>query len=154
VVLGDMRFKTWYPSFHPEELVGRETETLYVCQWCFKYACDMRQYLTHLNSCHAKQAGPPGRIIYQKLPYSIYEVDGEEHKLFTQNLSLFAKLFLDNKSVFFDVSTFNYYLLVQEPIPGYQPSNKLLDSSAKKRCPGTITTWPVYSCFRPGNSRA
>jgi hypothetical protein len=43
-----MRFKTWYPSFHPEELVGRETETLYVCQWCFKYACDMRQYLTHL----------------------------------------------------------------------------------------------------------
>jgi len=36
-------------------------------------------------------------------------------QLFTQNLSLFAKLFLDNKSVFFDVSSFNYYLLVQEP---------------------------------------
>lgn len=33
-------------------------------------------------------------------------------QLFAQNLSLFAKLFLDNKSVFFDVSSFLYYLLV------------------------------------------
>ena len=32
-------------------------------------------------------------------------------QLFCQNLSLFAKLFLDNKSVFFDVSGFNYFLL-------------------------------------------
>lgn len=37
-------------------------------------------------------------------------------QLFTQNLSLFAKLFLDNKSVFFDVATFNYYLLVHTTI--------------------------------------
>lgn len=35
-----------------------------------------------------------------------------EIQLFCQNLSLFAKLFLDNKSVFFDVSGFNYFLLV------------------------------------------
>ena len=33
-------------------------------------------------------------------------------QLFCQNLSLFAKLFLDNKSVFFDVSGFKYFLLV------------------------------------------
>jgi hypothetical protein len=31
--------------------------------------------------------------------------------MFTQNLSLFAKLFLDTKSVFFDVTTFLYYVL-------------------------------------------
>jgi GNAT superfamily N-acetyltransferase len=36
-------------------------------------------------------------------------------QLFCQNLSLFAKLFLDNKSVFFDVSGFNYFLLVYVP---------------------------------------
>lgn len=44
--------------------------------------------------------------------WSIWEVDGEEEGLFCQNLSLFAKLFLDNKSVFFDVIGFKYYLLV------------------------------------------
>ncbi|KAL9613766.1 MAG: hypothetical protein Q9167_001711 [Letrouitia subvulpina] len=63
VILGDILFETWYPSFYPEELVGRELERLY---------------------------------------------------LFSQNLSLFAKLFLDNKSVFFDVASFNYYLFVQD----------------------------------------
>jgi len=35
--------------------------------------------------------------------------------LFCQDLSLFAKLFLDNKSVFFDVTGFNYFLLVYTP---------------------------------------
>jgi hypothetical protein len=41
----------------------------------------------------------------------VWEVDGQNHKLFGQNLSLFAKLFLDHKTVFFDVATFLYYIL-------------------------------------------
>ncbi|KAL8851079.1 MAG: hypothetical protein Q9221_003975 [Calogaya cf. arnoldii] len=57
--------------------------------------------------------------------YAIYEVDGEEHQLFSQNLSLFAKLFLDNKSVFFDVASFNFYLLAHKAttahLTGSQP---------------------------------
>lgn len=48
--------------------------------------------------------------------WSIYQVDGEEEGLFCQNLSLFAKLFLDNKSVFFDVVGFDYFLLVHTAI--------------------------------------
>lgn len=44
-------------------------------------------------------------------------------QLYAQNLSLFAKLFLDTKSVFFDVSSFLYYLLVQQPTPSSQQSN-------------------------------
>lgn len=43
--------------------------------------------------------------------------DGRVPQLFCQNLSLFAKLFLDNKSVFFDVTGFNYFLLVYTPPP-------------------------------------
>ncbi|KAL9043598.1 MAG: hypothetical protein Q9214_003219, partial [Letrouitia sp. 1 TL-2023] len=62
-----------------------------------------------------------GRLIYTRDGYSIYEVDGEEHQLFSQNLSLFAKLFLDNKSVFFDVASFDYYLLVQD-VPAINPA--------------------------------
>ncbi|MCJ1411752.1 hypothetical protein MMC19_005844 [Ptychographa xylographoides] len=115
VVLGDTLFKTWYPSFYPEEVVGRDVERLYICQWCFKYSKELMPFLAHSKNCYVKENSTPGRVIYSKTPYSIYEVDGEEDKLFTQNLSLFAKLFLDNKSVFFDVSSFNYYLLVQGP---------------------------------------
>lgn len=40
------------------------------------------------------------------------------NQLYAQNLSLFAKLFLDTKSVFYDVTTFLYYLLVaNDPVP-------------------------------------
>jgi histone acetyltransferase HTATIP len=42
----------------------------------------------------------------------LYEIDGEKQKSYAQNLSLFAKLFLDTKSVFYDVTTFLYYVLV------------------------------------------
>lgn len=48
-------------------------------------------------------------------------------KLFTQNLSLFAKLFLDNKSVFFDVGSFKYYLLV------HQPSHQIVGFFSKEK---------------------
>ncbi|KAI8963475.1 acyl-CoA N-acyltransferase [Daldinia sp. FL1419] len=53
--------------------------------------------------------------------WSVWEVDGEKDRLFCQNLSLFAKLFLDNKSVFFDVTGFNYFLLVYTPPPASDP---------------------------------
>lgn len=44
-------------------------------------------------------------------------------QLYAQNLSLFAKLFLDTKSVFYDVTTFLYYLLVaHNPVPSIDSS--------------------------------
>ncbi|MCJ1461870.1 hypothetical protein MMC07_000469 [Pseudocyphellaria aurata] len=108
VVLGDVLFKTWYPSFYPEELVGRDLERLYICQRCFKYSKELMPFLAHVKSCTSQDLSLPGNLIYAKASHTIYE-------LFTQNLSLFAKLFLDNKSVFFDVASFNYYLLVHTP---------------------------------------
>ena len=47
VVLGDILFKTWYPSFYPEELAGKELDRLYVCQWCFKYSKELMPFLAH-----------------------------------------------------------------------------------------------------------
>ena len=70
-------------------------------------------------------------MIYENDDYIIHEIDGEEHQaraishthpkahqlirqaqLYAQNLSLLSKLFLDTKSVFFDVTTFLYYPLI------------------------------------------
>lgn len=48
VVLGDILFKTWYPSFYPEELVSREVDRLHVCQWCFKYTMELMPYVAHI----------------------------------------------------------------------------------------------------------
>lgn len=111
VVLGNLRFQTWYQSIYPEDLVSKDTDTLYVCQWCFRYACDVGSHAVHTRSCLHRTI-PPGRKVYDHAGYSVWEVDGANHKLFGQNLSLFSKLFLDHKSVFFDVLSFLYYILV------------------------------------------
>lgn len=62
-------------------------------------------------------------MIYTRDTHAVYEVDGEEYQLLTQNLSLFAKLFLDNKSVFYDVSSFKYYLLLHHTPPSSPSSH-------------------------------
>ncbi|KAL4871004.1 hypothetical protein BDV12DRAFT_41703 [Aspergillus spectabilis] len=111
VVLGNLRFQTWYQSIYPEDLVSKDTDTLYVCRWCFRYACDIATHAKHTKRCPHRTT-PPGRKVYDHTGYSVWEVDGANHKLFGQNLSLFAKLFLDHKSVFFDVVSFLYYILV------------------------------------------
>ncbi|KAL4931229.1 putative histone acetyltransferase (MysT1) [Aspergillus undulatus] len=111
VVLGNLRFQTWYQSIYPEELVSKDTDTLYVCRWCFRYACDIQTHANHARLCPYRTV-PPGTKVYNYSGYSVWEVDGAENKLFGQNLSLFAKLFLDHKSVFFDVVSFLYYILV------------------------------------------
>ncbi|KAL2860759.1 putative histone acetyltransferase (MysT1) [Aspergillus lucknowensis] len=111
VVLGNLRFQTWYQSIYPEDLVTKETDTLYVCRWCFRYACDINAHARHTKLCPHRTT-PPGTKVYDHGGYSVWEVDGADYKLFGQNLSLFAKLFLDHKSVFFDVLSFLYYLLV------------------------------------------
>ncbi|EUC46617.1 hypothetical protein COCMIDRAFT_35729 [Bipolaris oryzae ATCC 44560] len=124
VVLGSLLIKPWYPSFYPEELVGRRVERLYVCQWCFKYSKELVGFLGHLKACPLRNTPPPGINVYTKDNYSLYEIDGEKNKLYAQNLSLFAKLFLDTKSVFYDVTTFLYYLLVaHNPTPSIPNTN-------------------------------
>lgn len=122
VAFGDLLIKTWYRSSYPEELVGKGTvDKLYVCKWCFKYTVELTSFRAHERSCGTKGGAPPGRIIYSRDNYAIYEVDGEDEQLFSQNLSLFSKLFLDTKSIFFDVTTFTYYILLLSDGPGFTP---------------------------------
>ncbi|KAF1357949.1 hypothetical protein EJ07DRAFT_126272 [Lizonia empirigonia] len=129
VVFGSLLIKPWYPSFYPEELVGRKVERLYVCQWCFKYTKELTGFIKHLRACPLRSTEAPGTHVYTSKGYSLYEIDGEKNKLYAQNLCLFAKLFLDTKSVFYDVTTFLYYLLVAHtPTPSIP--NTWLDGDA------------------------
>jgi hypothetical protein len=121
--------------------------------------------LTRGKCCPAREAGPAGSLIYEKGHVSIYELDGDDHpvgvpvrssdgadraQMFTQNLSLFAKLFLDTKSVFFDVTTFLYYVLYfrdpaaksPEPRPvGFFSKEKLSWDSNNLACICVFPPW-------------
>ncbi|KAF8473540.1 acyl-CoA N-acyltransferase [Kalaharituber pfeilii] len=119
VVLGDQVIQTWYSSIYPDEDASDEkaekaleTELLFVCPHCMKYTMDEARALGHMRFCELAYR-PLGRKLYQHDQYSIYEIDGNEHKLFCQCLSLFAKLFLETKSVCYDVDGFLFYILVE-----------------------------------------
>ncbi|CAK7264063.1 SAS complex subunit [Sporothrix epigloea] len=211
VVLGEICFKAWYPSYYGKEVLGDTTgnshpgrnnvhqakgtskenrhnaaqqhtsgsghggrdkegqpilDRLYVCPYCFKYSKEIVPWHGHVQVCESSFQIPGERIynhpqgvrkvrvpvptvvstaaastggkrrrvsseadmhhveqtVKDEGEWSVWEVDGERDVLFCQNLSLFAKLFLDNKSVFFDVTGFYYFLLVYTPPPSLPSS--------------------------------
>ncbi|KAF9428594.1 K(lysine) acetyltransferase [Podila epigama] len=100
---------TWYYSPYPEEY--HDCQRLFICESCLKYIRHVDNYSSHIKSC--KRRRPPGTVVYSKGINKIYKLDGKSHKLYCQNLSLLAKLFLDNKTLYFDVYGFQFYVLTE-----------------------------------------
>lgn len=96
----DMDSKTWL-------------DTLYICEYCFKYTNDEKSLVQHNEICPIKLHSLPGRIKYKSPKYTIRRVKGSKHELFCQCLCLFTKLFLDNKSIYFRVSSYEFFLLYE-----------------------------------------
>lgn len=109
VQLGKYEVDTWYFSPYPEEY-GKQSK-LWICEYCLKYMRLETTYVQHLSECRWDQ--PPGKEIYRKANMSVFEVDGYIHKLYCQNLCLLAKLFLDHKTLYFDVEPFIFYVLTE-----------------------------------------
>ncbi|KAI9654608.1 MAG: hypothetical protein M1831_005369 [Alyxoria varia] len=133
-VYGSYEIQPSYLSLYPSESFHSfSIERLFVCPHCYKYTEDENAYFQHWKSfCNFKESAP-GCIVYDSSEYMVHEIDGEDEpvgsllhlassqnlthslQLFCQNLSLFAKLFIDNKSICYDVTTFVYYLVVSNP---------------------------------------
>uniref|UniRef100_V5ET61 histone acetyltransferase n=2 Tax=Kalmanozyma brasiliensis (strain GHG001) TaxID=1365824 RepID=V5ET61_KALBG len=82
---------------------------LWICDGCFKYMKTYNGFAAHRKFC--RNTHPPGRKVYQRGAHIIWEVDGAAEKLYCQNLSLFGKLFIDHKTIYFDVEPFMFYVL-------------------------------------------
>lgn len=87
-------------------------DTLYVCEYCFKYTEEPERLKEHAELCPYKDH-LPGKIKYKSPQYIIRRVKGSKHKLFSQCLCLFTKLFLDNKSMYFKVDNYEFYVLYE-----------------------------------------
>jgi hypothetical protein len=63
---------------------------------------------------------PPGNECYRSedLKLSVFEVDGQVAKIYCQNLCLLAKLFLDHKTLYYDVEPFLFYVLTYNDASG------------------------------------
>ncbi|KAI0034324.1 acyl-CoA N-acyltransferase, partial [Vararia minispora EC-137] len=88
-----------------------EKSILWVCDRCFKYMAEGTVWEAHMARNLCTRKNPPGKKVYQRGAHTIWEVDGAKEKLYCQNLSLFGKLFIDVKTLFFDCDSFLFYLL-------------------------------------------
>ena len=76
---------------------------------------------------------------------SIFEVDGRKNKIYCQNLCLLSKMFLDHKSLFYDVEPFLFYVIAETDddgahFVGYFSKEKLSPKNYNVSC---IMTLPV-----------
>lgn len=138
--------KTWYTAPYPEEY--NRNRLLYVCEYCLKYMNSRYVYSRHNLKCSMYH--PPGNEIYRKGNLSMWEVDGRENVIYCQNLCLLAKLFLNSKTLYYDVEPFIFYVLTEREdssdgtkfhFVGYFSKEKLTSTDYNLSC---ILTLPIY----------
>lgn len=109
IELGKYEIDTWYFSPYPEEF--SQCDKLYICGFCLKYMKKRKTLDRHKKKCDLRH--PPGNEIYRDDSLSVFEVDGAKSKIYCQNLCLLAKLFLDHKTLYYDVEPFLFYIMTE-----------------------------------------
>ncbi|CAH8596856.1 unnamed protein product [Schistosoma intercalatum] len=107
IQLGRYVITTWYSAPYPSEYA--RLTLLYICEFCLKYIKTRNVYLRHIEKC--PYSFPPGNEIYRCKNISVFEVDGYTSRLYCQQLCLLAKLFLDHKTLYYDVEPFLFYVV-------------------------------------------
>uniref|UniRef100_A0A673MI18 histone acetyltransferase n=1 Tax=Sinocyclocheilus rhinocerous TaxID=307959 RepID=A0A673MI18_9TELE len=142
IEFGQYEIQTWYSSLYPPEYT--RLPKLYLCEFCLKYLKSQDILQRHSNKCGWFH--PPANEIYRKENLSVFEVDGNISKIFCQNLCLLAKLFLDHKTLYYDVEPFLFYVLTQNDekgchLLGYFSKEKLCQQKYNVSC---IMIMPQY----------
>ena len=110
--------ETWYQAPLPEEFARVPYGTLWICSNCLKYIKTEFQHDQHRKKC--KMRHPPGDEIYRDGNVSVFEVDGRKSKIYCQNLCLLSKMFLDHKTLYYDVDPFLFYVVTEVDTSGAQ----------------------------------
>jgi histone acetyltransferase MYST1 len=108
VTIGDYSIRTWYSSPYPPEVEGLP---LYICDKCCRYFTDKSELRHHLRASNERK--PPGREVYRKDNVSVFQIHGWEHKITGQCLCLLCKLFLDHKTLYYDIGFYVFYVLCE-----------------------------------------
>ncbi|XP_048378698.1 histone acetyltransferase KAT6A-like isoform X1 [Stegostoma tigrinum] len=114
IEFGKYEIQTWYSSPYPQEYT--RLPKLYLCEFCLKYMKSKSILQQHMKKCNWFH--PPANEIYRKDKISVFEVDGNISTIYCQNLCLLAKLFLDHKTLYYDVEPFLFYVLTQNDSKG------------------------------------
>ncbi|KXZ44682.1 hypothetical protein GPECTOR_63g11 [Gonium pectorale] len=142
IELGRHQMDTWYFSPFPPEF--KDCKQLFFCEFSLHFFKRRSQMLRHMHKCGMRH--PPGNEIYRNGNICMFEVDGRKEKAFCQNLCYLAKLFLDHKTLYYDVDLFLFYILCEldergAHIVGYFSKEKCSEEGYNLAC---ILTLPAY----------
>lgn len=109
-----------------------------------RYMKSARTLERHKRKCDLRH--PPGDEVYRDGQLSVFEVDGKDNTIYCQNLCLLSKLFLDHKTLYYDVEPFLFYILTEVDergahIVGYFSKEKSSPEDYNLAC---ILTFPPY----------
>ncbi|WFD30467.1 histone acetyltransferase [Malassezia sp. CBS 17886] len=113
---GDYDIDTWFQAPFPEEYSVVPDGRLWMCEFCLKFMKSRFMAMRHRLKCTMHH--PPGQEIYRSDNISVFEIDGCKSKIYCQNLCLLAKLFLDHKTLYYDVEPFLFYVFVESDARG------------------------------------
>ncbi|KAL9543752.1 hypothetical protein PS6_009119 [Mucor atramentarius] len=142
ISFNDYLIDTWYVAPYPEEY--SQNSTLYICEYCMKYM--KSNFVANRHRLKCKVRHPPGDEIYRDGNISIFEVDGRKNKIYCQNLCLMAKMFLDHKTLYYDVEPFLFYIMTESDergchFVGYFSKEKRSSMNYNVSC---ILTMPIF----------
>ncbi len=115
IEMGQYKSDCWYFSPYPEGY--HNIKCLFICEFCLNFYVEKSEMKSHLLVCPFKH--PPGNEIYRDNNISVFEVDGRKEKIYCENLCYLGKLFLDHKTLQWDVEPFLFYILCEYDDYGY-----------------------------------
>jgi len=106
--IGDARMVPSFSSPFPEEYARQNV--LYVCESCLEYFATEFVLKRHQKKCLSTL--PPGEVVYHDSDnLGVFRVEGSTERTFCQSLCLIGKMFLDHKTLYYDVEPFLFYVV-------------------------------------------
>jgi histone acetyltransferase HTATIP len=115
IQMGQFDIEPWYFSPYPGEF--SEADIVYICEFCLGYYSELKQFERHRKKCELLH--PPGNEIYRDDYISFFEIDGRRQRTWCRNLCLLSKLFLDHKTLYYDVDPFLFYCMCTRDEHGF-----------------------------------
>jgi len=142
IQMGKHIIEPWYFSPYPQEF--SDVDMVYIDEFCLSYFASKKSFERHRTKCELRH--PPGNEIYRDDFVSFFEVDGRRQRTWCRNLCLLSKLFLDHKTLYYDVDPFLFYCMVTRDehgchLVGYFSKEK---ESAEGYNVACILTLPQY----------
>lgn len=115
IQMGKHEIEPWYFSPYPQEFT--DADMVYIDEFCLSYFVSKKAFERHRSKCSLVH--PPGNEIYRDDFASFFEVDGRRQRTWCRNLCLLSKLFLDHKTLYYDVDPFLFYVMCTRDDYGY-----------------------------------